>query len=127
MKLKGFPGLFNLDVETVLDKNNHKQINGSLAIENLGLMQKDINNSIYSNDTLKINTNLSLIQNGFVINELTLKSKGIDTFLSGKISKIDTKKPKVNLKLSINPSRIENFYLFCLGIKIFKTVLTFIF
>lgn len=108
-EIERLSGIVNLDVETVLDKNNHKQINGSLAIENLGLMQKDINNSIYSNDTLKINTNLSLIQNGFVINELTLKSKGIDTFLSGKISKIDTKKPKVNLKLSINPSRIENF------------------
>ena len=108
-KIEKLSGIINLDTATSISENNHKQIRGSLSIAQAGLIQKDINKSIYSKDTLKLNTTLSLIHNGIVVKELTLKSKGIDTLLSGRITKLDTKKPNVNLKLSINPSRIEDF------------------
>lgn len=108
-KIERLSGIINLNVSTATGLDNHKLLKGDIEIDNLGIMQKDISASIYCKNKININTNLSLIQNGIEINELTFKSKGIDTFLSGKVEKLNSKNPVSDLKLSINKSRVEDF------------------
>lgn len=107
-KIKKLTGIINLNVATSTSIDNQKQLIGNLEIDNFGIIQKDLSASIYNKNKLKINTNLSLIQNGIEINELNLKSKGIDTLISGKIEKITSKNPISDLSISINKSRIED-------------------
>lgn len=107
-KIEQLTGIINLDVKTSTGEDNRKKITGKIEIDNLGIMQKDISASIYCKNKININTDLSLIKDGIYIEEFTLKSKGIDTHLSGTIRKLSSKTPVVNYKLSINKSRIEN-------------------
>lgn len=108
-KIEKLSGLINLNISTATGIDNQKQLKGDIEIDDFGVMQKDISSSIYCKNKIKINTNLSFIKNGIEINELFVKSKGIDTFLSGKIERINSKKPIADLKLAINKSRIEDF------------------
>lgn len=108
-KIQKLSGIINLDLETTSDKNGHKKIKGNLSVNNFGLMQNDISSSIYCPDKLDINTTISLLKNGINIEDLTAKSKGIDTKLFGTITKLNTKSPITDLKLVINPSKVEAF------------------
>ena len=107
-KIEKLSGIINLNVSTATALDNHKLLKGQIEIDNLGIMQKDISASIYNKNKININTNLSIINNGIDINELAVKSKGIDFFVSGKVEKINSKNPVSDLKLSINKSRTED-------------------
>jgi len=108
-KIQTLSGIINLDIKTAPDVYGNKKINGNLSVENFGIMQHDIASSIYCPDKLTVNTTISLLKNGVKIEDLKAKSKGIDTALSGTVTKLNTKSPQTDLKLSINPSKVEAF------------------
>ncbi len=107
-KIQKLSGIINLNIATSTSIDNQKQLIGNIEVDNLGIIEKDLTASIYNKNKIDINTNLSLINNGIEINELKIKSKGIDTLISGKIEKINSKKPTTDLQISINKSRIED-------------------
>ena len=124
-EIERLSGIINLDAETIESEDGHRQIKGKLTIQNPGLIQKDLAASIYSENPVEINTNLNLIKNGIAIKEFSAKAKGIDTLMSGKITRLNTKKPDVNLKLSINKSRVEDFLPFLPGDENFQDTFNF--
>lgn len=107
-KIEKLTGIVNLDVATVQNQDGHKNITGKISIDNLGLMQKDIASSIYCKDKIDINTSLNIVKNGILINELKILSKGIDSYITGSVLKLNTKKPQTDLKISLNKSRMES-------------------
>lgn len=108
-KIQNLSGIINLNLETTSDKNGHKKIKGNLTANNFGLLQKELSSSIYCPDDLNINTTISLSKNGINIEDLVAKSKRIDVKLFGTVTKLNTKSPITDLKLAINPSRVEAF------------------
>lgn len=107
-KIEKLTGIVNLDVATAQNQDGHKNITGKISIDNLGLMQKDITASIYCKDKIDINTSLNIVKNGILINELKILSKGIDSYITGSVLKLNTKKPQTDLKISLNKSRMES-------------------
>ena len=49
-----------------------------------------------------------IVKNGILINELKILSKGIDSYITGSVLKLNTKKPQTDLKISLNKSRMES-------------------
>ena len=107
-KFEKLTGIVNIDVATTTDNEGHKEIKGKASIQNFGLLQKDKAASIYSTDTININSSLNIIKNGIGINEFSIKSNGIDMLFKGNIEKLNTQKPFIDIKAAINPSKIEN-------------------
>ena len=107
-KFEKLTGVLNLDISTTTDTEGHKEIKGKASIANFGLLQKDKAASIYSPNTININSSINVIKNGIGINEFSIKSNGIDMLFSGNIEKLNTQKPFLDIKAAINPSKIEN-------------------
>ncbi len=100
-KIKELRGIVNLNTKTQTI-SEHRNIIGELNIDKLGIMQKDLASSIYSDYPLKITSNINIIRNGLKINDLKVKSHNIDFFVSGNINKTNEKYPMLDLKTTIN-------------------------
>lgn len=107
-KIKKLSGILNLTASTSLTPDNHKKITGLLTLDNLQIMQAELASSIYSKDRISAKVDMNLIKNGFKINELNIKSKGVDAMVSGRIKNPNSKTPDMYMKITINPSKIEN-------------------
>ena len=107
-RIKSIDGSLNLAVSTSVMPDNHNKINSKIVVDNLSIMQEDIAASIYCKDKITILSDLSLIKNGVKINEASIKTPGIDAFLRGKISRLNTKLPNLAITATINKSKIEN-------------------
>ena len=121
-KIDKLKGLINLDLTTFTNSDGQKQINSNLYAEDFGIMQKDISSSIYCPEKMVITSTLFLDNNALFIENLQAKSKGINTQLSGKITDLNSKSPEVDIKLAINPSKVEAFLPLLPGDKNFQNV-----
>lgn len=107
-KIKSLSGIINFDAETLIVNDKHKQITTQLYVKNLGIIKEDKSASIYYEDDLTIKTDVKTIKNGIEINEMKISGKGIDTFVSGTVTRLSAKMPVLDLNVTINPSKIEN-------------------
>lgn len=100
-KITDLRGIINIKTHT---KNiqGHRNIIGRLNLDNFGIIQKDAAASIYSKYPLNIKGDISVIKNGFKINNLKLLSHNIDIFMNGRINKTNAKFPILDLKATIN-------------------------
>lgn len=98
-------GLININAET--DKN--KNILVDSKIKNFGIYKKDLKESIYNEDELHLNSELSILNNGVQIENCRLKGNNINAFLSGKITNLNSKIPNLDLKVGVNNSGAEKF------------------
>lgn len=107
-ELERLSGKINMLVDTTNDKN-HKKIFSKITIDNLGIMFKEKNKSIYCKDKLTIKTNAHTIKNGIFINDMSVLSKGIDVITKGDLTRLNSKTPHINTEIKINKSRTEKF------------------
>lgn len=89
--------------------NSTKQINSQLVIDNLLIDSPDRSASVRFKDKLFLNTIFEVSRNTLNIKNFNLNSKNIHSELSGKINKLNSKTPFLNLNLSINKSKTEDF------------------
>lgn len=107
-KIKSLSGLVNFTAKTSDTLDNHKQVQTKLIVDNLGILQQDKASSIYFKDRLTVNTDINTFKNGIEINEMSIKGKGISASTFGKVTRINSKLPSLDLNVAINKSRIEN-------------------
>lgn len=107
-KIKSLSGLVNFTAKTSDTFDNHKQVQTKLIIDNLGILQEDKAASIYFKDRLTVKTDINTFKNGIDINEMSINGKGVSASIFGKVNKINAKLPQLDLKVTINKSRIEN-------------------
>ena len=124
-KIEKLTGTINLGITTLPDKTGKNHIYGKLETTDFGILQNDLASSIYFPKTLTISSDLSFIKDGMSIHNLSAIADGIDTNLSGKINKLNSQSPKLDLKLSINHSRIEAFLPLLPGIENVQDVFNF--
>ena len=102
--IKSLSGLINLTADT---KDNKISINSN--IKNLGIYRELLDESIYYEDELKINSEMTLLNNGINVSNCRLKGDGINAFMSGKITNLTSKLPHLDIKVGINNSDAEKF------------------
>lgn len=107
-KIKSLSGIINFTAKTETAADNHKQIKTNLYVNNLGILKDDTAESIYFKDKLTVKTDINTIKNGIEINEMKVSGKGISAFTSGKITKLNSKLPDLDLKVTVNKSKAEN-------------------
>ena len=108
-KIETLSGIVNLIADTNTKPDKHKNIFARLSVENLGIMQKEKARSIYSDNKISLQTDIDTIKNGLNIRNMKILSKGIDLNVNGRVTKLDSKMPYLNMDVAINKSRTENF------------------
>ncbi len=107
-KIESLSGIINFTANTVKNSNGKKQIKTNLYVNNLGIYNKDKASSIYSKGKFEVNTDINTLKNGIDINEMKITADGINSFVSGEITKLNNKIPNLDLKISVNNSKAEN-------------------
>lgn len=108
-KIKSLSGKVDFLADTQITDQKHKNIFSKITIENLGIMQDEIANSIYCKNSLSIKTDIDTINNGLNVKNMNIISKGINVNINGEISHLDTKIPQINTNINIKNSRSEYF------------------
>ena len=109
-QIKSTGGILNVKAVTTVTDTGHKNIISGVQVNNLSLVHEDKFKSIYSPNPLNITSNLSTMKNGLCINDMQIKSNGIDVNLNGNIKNLSSKVPNLeNLVININPSRTDAF------------------
>ena len=106
-KIKALSGIINLTAQTTELPSGHKSIKTNLYLDNLGIFQDIEAKSIHHNGRLSLKSNVSTIKNGLQINDAQVTGKGISAFSSGKITKLKSKMPSLDIKVTINKSKAE--------------------
>ena len=107
-KIQSLSGLINFTAKTGLTPDNHKRIKTNLFVNNLGILTGDSSTSVLHKERLAIKTDFNTINNGIEINEMKVSGSGINSFASGKITKLNAKLPHLDLKVAVNNSKAEN-------------------
>lgn len=59
-------------------------------------------------DTVKIKSDINFINNGLQINDLKITGNDINAFMSGKVTRLNSNLPNLDLKIGVNNSKAEN-------------------
>lgn len=102
--IKSLSGLINLTANT-----NNNQISINSNVKNLGIYKDLLDESIYYEDELVVNSEITILNNGINISNCRIKGNGIDGFVLGKITNLNSKLPNLDLKVGINNSDAEKF------------------
>lgn len=107
-QINSLSGIINLTAQTNDTPDNHKSIKTNLYLDNFGAFQNTQAKSIYHNGRLILKTDFTTIKNGLQINEAKISGKNINAFTFGEITKLNSKTPNLDLKVSINNSKAED-------------------
>lgn len=108
-KIEALSGIINFIADTNSKPDKHKNIFAQLSVDNLGIIQKENARSIYCSNEITLRTDIDTIKNGINIRNMKIFSKGIDLNVNGRVTKLDSKMPYLNMNVAINKSRTENF------------------
>ena len=108
-KIETLSGIINFIADTNSKPDKHKNIFAQLSVDNLGIIQKENARSIYCSNEITLRTDIDTIKNGINIRNMKIFSKRIDLNLNGRVTKLDSKMPYLNMNVAINKSRTENF------------------
>lgn len=93
-------GKINAEIKTKPDANG-KKIIGKIQSKNFNISENLPENSTYLKEKADINFDTNLISNTLVLNDFRLKTIYHDLKIAGKIEKINTKKPLLDLKVKL--------------------------
>jgi hypothetical protein len=108
-KIKKLSGLVNIESKTQRLSTKTNRISSWLIINNLSVLGKDASSSIHYKDKLTVYTIFDVSRDALVFKKFQLLSNKINLNISGKISRITSKKPVLDLAVAIKDSRIEDF------------------
>ena len=111
-KIKQISGILNVRADTKALNRRTTQIASQLAVDKLSVVGKDRASSIYFKDKLGIETICNVSKNLLAIKKLQITSGSINSTVSGKINKVSSKNPDLDLSILINKSRLEDFIAF---------------
>lgn len=101
-------GILNIEAETKPTIRNSKKIKTEMAIENLLIENKNELSSISAKNKLNIFAICDFANNSLNIEKLNILSKNINIDTKGKINKINSKNPTLDLVLGIKNSKFED-------------------
>lgn len=108
-KLRQTSGILNIEANTQVLNRKTNRIITQMAIENLSIVEKDKQTAIYFKNKLNITSIIDASKNVLSIKKFKILSGKIDADITGKINKVSSKNPVLDLSIIINKSRIEDF------------------
>lgn len=107
-KVKSAKGTVNIVFDTIR-ADKHNKINTYAVIKDLGIFHEDNKLSITSDNKLEVKSEIKTINSGIDIQHLKVKGDDISLFVSGEITKLNSKIPNLNLKIGVPKSKAEKF------------------
>lgn len=108
-QIKQTSGVLNIEANTKALNKKTSRISTQMAIENLSIVTDDKKTSVYFKNKLNITTIVDVSKNLLRIKKFKILSGRINADITGKINKISSKNPILDLSININKSRIEDF------------------
>lgn len=104
-KIKRLGGIVNMEADTTALFRN-KRVKLQMALDKFLIEGKEL---IKSDGKLNVFSVCDFSQNELTINQLDILGKNINTKIKGKIDKISSNNPKLDLIVSVKNSRVEDF------------------
>lgn len=101
-------GLINIDAKTKEINSRKNRVSVQAALENLSVIAKNSAASVKFDDKLNFNSVFDISKNTLALKTFTIKAKRINAAAEGKISKITSKDPVLNLKIALNNTYLED-------------------
>lgn len=108
-KVKRTAGVLNINTVTKVLNNRTTNISTQMALQNLFIEGKDKASSIYFKNKLNIYSNIDISKNTLDIKKLQILSGSIKFGLGGTVNKVSSNNPTLDLSVTINKSRVEDF------------------
>lgn len=102
-------GIVNLEAKTQKISKRINRITSQMVVKNLLIQGIDQPSSVYFKDKLAISTIFDVSRNTLDIKKLKLYAKRLNTDVTGKVTKMTTKNPRLNLLVMVNKSKFEDF------------------
>lgn len=90
------------------DQILNQKINVTAKTETTTDAHQLITADIKLKDTVKITSDINFINNGLQINDLKITGNNINAFMSGKVTRLNSNLPNLDLKIGVNNSKAEN-------------------
>lgn len=94
-------GIFNAEIKTA-SQNKDKKITGYIKSEDFTIVEDAFENSTYLKEKANIKFDTNLISNSLIINSFTLNTIYHDLKLDGKVERINTEKPELDLRVKLH-------------------------
>ena len=120
-KIRKTGGILNIEADTKALSKKTSRITTQMAVENLAIETKTSQNPIYFKNKLHITTIVDVSKKVLIIKKFKILSDVIDANIAGKINKIGSPNPILNLSVTLNKSRTEDF-ISLLPAKNFKSI-----
>lgn len=108
-KIKDVSGILNIQADTKALNSRTTEIKTQMALDKFSITEKDGAIHLAFKDKLNINTIYDVSQNTLELKKFKIISGRINTDITGKVNKMGSKNPILNLSVAINKSRIEDF------------------
>ena len=108
-RIKKITGIVDFESKTKKKGPTTNQISSFFVVKGLSIIGKDTLSSVFFNDKLTIASIIDVTNNALVFHKFQVLSNNINLNLAGKITKITSKKPVLNLSATIKNSRTEDF------------------
>ena len=103
-------GVINADFKPIYDNKKLKAIDVDVLIDDLKLITKKPENSIFFNGENRINSKLIIDKNDLSIENFLFSGKDYKISLNGEIKNFKSQKPKVDLNATLDNTRLEPIY-----------------
>lgn len=108
-EIKQTSGILNIETDTKILSKKTTRIITQMVIKDLSIISKNKQGSILLKNKLNISTIVDASKNILNINKFKISSGRINANITGKINRISSQNPFVNLSIIVDKSRIEDF------------------
>ena len=107
--VESLSGIINFSSTTKKISSGESQTLISLNLYKPHIIYKEKDRSMYCDDNLLLSADIDTVKNGIKISDLKVASNGINMYVNGDITKMNTSMPSLDLKVNIDKSRTEKF------------------
>lgn len=108
-KIQKTAGIINIGADTRILNRRKSRISVQMAIQNFAVIGKDKPSSVYFKDKLDLRSVCDFSKNNLIIKKFQILSGSINLEVKGRVSKISSKNPNLDLAVQINKSKSQDF------------------
>lgn len=108
-KIKDVSGILNIQADTKALNSRTTEIKTQMALDKFSITEKGGAIHLAFKDKLNINTIYDVSRNTLELKKFKIVSGRINTDITGKVNKMGSKNPLLDLSIAINKSRVEDF------------------
>lgn len=108
-KIQKTAGIINVEADTIVINRRKSRISTQMAIQDFAVIGKDKPSSVYFKNKLNLRSVCDFSKNNMTIKKFQILSGSINLEVKGRVSKISSKNPNLDLSVQINKSKSQDF------------------